>query len=78
MIVEDESDKISKVPSSSELTSTSKTPRSKARITSRRATRLSESLAEADEISGVRTARTYENRTQTSMSKRTQVWNYAR
>ena len=59
--------------STSELTSTSKTPRSKARIVSRKATKLSESMAEGDEVSGTRTSRTNENRLATATSKRTQV-----
>ena len=64
---------MSKVASSSEIASTSKTPRSKARVMSRRTTKLSESLAEGDEISAARTSRTNENRLATSLSKRTQV-----
>ena len=70
---EDDADKMSKVESSSEMASTSKTPRSKARVMSRKTTKLSESLVEGDEISAARTSRTNENRLPTSMSKRTQV-----
>ena len=70
---EDDGDNMSKVASSSETASTSKTPRSKARVMSRKTTKLSESLAEGDEISAARTSRTNENRLPTSMSKRTQV-----
>ena len=73
---EDDVDKMSKIASSSEMASTSKTPRSKARVMSRRTTKLSESFAEGDEISAARTGRTTENRLATSMSRRTQVSRY--
>ena len=64
---------MSKIPSGPELSTASRTPRSKARIVSRKAVKLSASFAEGNEVPGTRRARTFENRSPTTMSKKTQV-----